>query len=378
MARPSRLPRCPHPVDAVERPGPGHAVWPSLSMTAIVPLMLGAPVPHNSHAGFGEGAPRSRVGCPVRIWGAGVTEYRIEDLARVSGATVRNIRAYQDRGLLPRPGRRGRSNVYDDSHLARLRQITGLLERGYTLASIKELLEAWDSGRGLDGVLDLLSEVDGPWSDEVPARLTRARLADAFPWADDQEAMAEAVALGVLEPEGDDTFRVPSPRLLAAAAELHSAGVPLRALCGHLRELRGQVEAIARNFLDFIVEHLFRHYLDRPLSDADAAEAAQLVRRLRPLAQVAVDAELARAMRDLATHQLQSALDPRLRTAVGRPEESGSGRPALDRVPMAAVRSAKPAERPEEGQVLRVELTVPEETAALLRVLLAHAGPPRG
>lgn len=69
-------------------------------------------------------------------------EYRIEDLARESGATVRNIRAYQDRGLLPRPGRRGRTNVYDGSHLARLRQISGLLERGYTLASIKELLEA--------------------------------------------------------------------------------------------------------------------------------------------------------------------------------------------------------------------------------------------
>lgn len=28
-------------------------------------------------------------------------EYRIEDLAHLSGATVRTIRAYQDRGLLP-------------------------------------------------------------------------------------------------------------------------------------------------------------------------------------------------------------------------------------------------------------------------------------
>ncbi|NEE49661.1 MerR family DNA-binding transcriptional regulator, partial [Streptomyces sp. SID8455] len=35
-------------------------------------------------------------------------EYRIEDLAHASGATVRTIRAYQDRGLLPTPERRGR------------------------------------------------------------------------------------------------------------------------------------------------------------------------------------------------------------------------------------------------------------------------------
>ena len=44
--------------------------------------------------------------------GAGTAPaYRIEDLAHLSGATVRTIRAYQDRGLLPRPERRGRANV---------------------------------------------------------------------------------------------------------------------------------------------------------------------------------------------------------------------------------------------------------------------------
>ena len=107
------------------------------------------------------------------------TTYRIEDLAHLSGATVRTIRAYQDRGLLPRPERRGRANVYADAHLARLRQIADLLDRGYTLASIKELLEAWDAGRGLGGVLGLVAEVDGPWTDEeavpdLPRRAGRA------------------------------------------------------------------------------------------------------------------------------------------------------------------------------------------------------------
>ena len=109
-----------------------------------------------------------------------VAEYRIEDLAHRSGATVRTIRAYQDRGLLPRPERRGRANVYGDTHLARLRQIADLLDRGYTLASIKELLEAWDAGRGLGGVLGLVAEVDGPWTDEEADRISRADLAARF------------------------------------------------------------------------------------------------------------------------------------------------------------------------------------------------------
>ncbi|GGU81480.1 hypothetical protein GCM10010211_54520 [Streptomyces albospinus] len=254
-------------------------------------------------------------------------EYRIEDLAHLSGATVRTIRAYQDRGLLPRPERRGRANVYGDPHLARLRQISDLLDRGYTLASIKELLEAWDTGRGLGGVLGLVAEIDGPWSDEKAARITRAELDSAFGGTSNEKAVAEAVALGVLErvPGQDDAFLVPSPQELAVAAELHSAGVPLLAISGHLREVRGQVEHIASRFLDFTTEHVFQPFLDHPPTEAEAAEAAALVRRLRPLAQQTIDAELARAMRTLAArylrHHLMEALPPTARETDG----SGAG-----------------------------------------------------
>ncbi|QDY77778.1 MerR family transcriptional regulator [Streptomyces qinzhouensis] len=240
-----------------------------------------------------------------------VAEYRIEDLAHLSGATVRTIRAYQDRGLLPKPERRGRSNVYGAAHLTRLRQIADLLDRGYTLASIKELLEAWDTGRGLGGVLGLVAEVQGPWTDEEAARITRAELVAAFGGVPDERAVAEAVELGVLEPipGRDDEFLVPSPQELAVAVELSAAGVPLPAISGHLRELRGQVEHIAARFLEFTTEHVFGRYLgQRPPTDAAAAEAAALVRRLRPLAQQTVDAELARAMRTFATRHLHRHL----------------------------------------------------------------------
>ncbi|MEU4346777.1 MerR family transcriptional regulator [Streptomyces sp. NPDC023838] len=252
-------------------------------------------------------------------------EYRIEDLAHASGATVRTIRAYQDRGLLPRPERRGRSNVYGETHLARLRQIADLLDRGYTLASIKELLEAWDAGRGLGGVLGLVAEVNGPWTDEQAARISRDDLDATFGGEPDDEAVADAIELGILErvPGNDREFLVPSPQELAVAAELHAAGVPLDAISGHLRELRGQVEHIAARFLDFTTEHVFARYLGhRPPTDAEAAEAAGLVRRLRPLAQQTVDAELARAMRLFATRHLQRHLGA---TAQAAPAEPDSG-----------------------------------------------------
>ncbi|MET9292189.1 MerR family transcriptional regulator [Streptomyces sp. NPDC003077] len=253
-------------------------------------------------------------------------EYRIEELAHRSGATVRTIRAYQDRGLLPKPERRGRANVYGDTHLTRLRQIAELLERGYTLASIKELLAAWDAGRGLDGILGLVAELDGPWSDEQASRITRAELAARFGGAPDDVAVADAVELGILEPVPGrpDAFTVPSPQELTVAAELHAAGVPLPAISGHLRELRVQVEHIAARFLDFTTEYVFHPYFDHPPSDAEAEEAATLVRRLRPLAQQTVDAELARAMRTLATRYLRRHLvGPSEAEAAARAEGAG-------------------------------------------------------
>lgn len=82
-----------------------------------------------------------------------MTEYRINDLAQVSGVSVRNIRVYQDRGLLPAPTIRGRTGWYSDEHLVRLNLISRMLERGYTFATISELLHAAHYGMKVEHVL---------------------------------------------------------------------------------------------------------------------------------------------------------------------------------------------------------------------------------
>ncbi|MFF3206185.1 MerR family transcriptional regulator [Streptomyces sp. NPDC002962] len=272
--------------------------------------------------------------------------YRIETLAHLTGASVRTIRAYQDRGLLPRPERQGRANHYSDAHRTRLHQIADLLDRGYGLASIKELLDAHDTGRGLGGVLGLVTEVDGPWTDEEPSRVSRSDLTARFGGTADDRAIADAVALGVLEPvPGDeDAFLVPSPQELSVAVELHAAGVPLGAITAHLRELRVQVEQIAARFLEFTTEHVFARYLDGPHrpTDTDAAEAASLVRRLRPLARQTVDAELARAMRLFAGRHLRRHLG----TGDPVPPESGT-RPV--QVPVETMRAVEALVGPEHA-----------------------------
>ena len=69
----------------------------------------------------------------------------IDELARASGMTVRNIRAHQSRGLLPAPEVRARTGYYGPQHVARLQLIQELQGEGYNLAAIKHLLERSDT-----------------------------------------------------------------------------------------------------------------------------------------------------------------------------------------------------------------------------------------
>lgn len=85
--------------------------------------------------------------------------FGIDSLASLCGVTTRTVRSYQDRGLLPAPERRGRANAYGAVHVARLRQITDLLARGYGLSAIKELLAACSAGRGLEAILEPVLDV---------------------------------------------------------------------------------------------------------------------------------------------------------------------------------------------------------------------------
>ncbi|MDT7598572.1 MAG: hypothetical protein QOK26_649, partial [Pseudonocardiales bacterium] len=44
-----------------------------------------------------------------------MAEYRIDELARFAGTTSRNVRAYQERGLLPPPRKEGRVGIYTET-----------------------------------------------------------------------------------------------------------------------------------------------------------------------------------------------------------------------------------------------------------------------
>lgn len=242
--------------------------------------------------------------------------YSIEALARAAGTTVRNIRAYREKGLLPKPERQGRRAVYDEGHLVRLKLVTGLLHRGLTTAVIRDVLQGWESGQDVADLLGLEEALVGPPGDETPERVTLADLGELFGRDPDVNQVERAVAVGVLRPDGDE-YVVIAPRLLRVGAELTAEGMPLDAVLDLATELHDRIRALADVFVDIVWDHLLAERLDGlKLDDPALGELVALVGRIRPLAKVAVDAELARA--------IQAGIDRRV-PDVMRSLDLGSG-----------------------------------------------------
>lgn len=228
---------------------------------------------------------------------AGEQEYTIDELARVAGTTVRNVRAYQDRGLIAPPVRRGRAGIYSDVHLGRLRIINQLLERGFTIANIKELVDAWEQGQDLDHVLGLDSAIAGTWSIETPVYITPDEIAEVFGDGINEETLSRALKVGLFEVEGD-RIKVPSPRILQAGIELYKAGVPLPSLLREIEVLREDTDRLTRSFVQLIANHLIEPLTDKNLpSPEQITQIGQVIERLRPLAEMVVNAEMAKGLR---------------------------------------------------------------------------------
>ncbi|MDX2644383.1 MerR family transcriptional regulator [Streptomyces sp. NBC_00510] len=219
----------------------------------------------------------------------------MDELAEAAGVPVRTVRFYRERKLLPAPRREGRITWYNDHHLARLRTITALLERGHTLGGIAELMDAWESGRRDVGeLLGLDPGLPTRWSEEEPLRLTPEGLADHYGDQATAENLATALDIGYLAVDGDDVVHV-SRRLLEASAALVREGVPLAEVLAAGRAMRGRMDLLAELFVE-----LARTYVlpdaEADLQSGDTTRLSEAIARLRPLVQAVVEAELALAI----------------------------------------------------------------------------------
>jgi DNA-binding transcriptional MerR regulator len=217
----------------------------------------------------------------------------IEQLAAETRMTVRNIRSHQARGLLAPPEVRLRVGYYGPEHVQRLTMIRDLQEEGFNLNGIKRLLDESD---GTAERLQRFKRAIATPYDEQPEQLTAAELAAKFP-GEPLAALEQAERAGVLVANGDGTYTVPSPSLLAVAEEVTSRGISVGGALAVFEELERHGDAVARAFVRLFVREVWRPFQDAQMPPDRWQEIDESIERLRPLASDALMAIFQRRMR---------------------------------------------------------------------------------
>ncbi len=201
--------------------------------------------------------------------------------------------------VLPPPVRRGRVSFYSEAHLRRLSLIARLQDRGYSLAAMRDLFEAWAAGQGLAGVL---ADPDSLLVDESPMVLDRDGLQAAVSRLPG-DRIDDLVALGVVIESAAGQFCVPSPSLLGLLDDAVANGVAV----DDALEVVSAIATGVRGIADNVAATLGVALKER----ADDESTVQLLRRGRVL--------VAEATSRLLLHELGLALaEPKLAGLVDR------------------------------------------------------------
>jgi DNA-binding transcriptional MerR regulator len=236
--------------------------------------------------------------------------YRIDELARISNVTVRNIRAYQERGLLPPPERVGRVALFDDTHRSRLKIITSMLDRGYASAHISEMLGAWEGGRDLADVLGLEGALVAAHVGDDPVVVTRE---EASELAGGEVDLALVVDAGLVELTGDQA-RIVRPDLLRAFAEMRGFGMSTKSLLRLYSEVSVSVDEITRLLVEEAVRQVGPRFVgEHAPTGEEVGELVTMLTRFRALAlgtvTTSLEASLERTVEDLLSTYLAQVIE---------------------------------------------------------------------
>jgi DNA-binding transcriptional MerR regulator len=239
----------------------------------------------------------------------GNEQLTIDELARRTGMTVRNIRAHQSRGLLPPPDVRGRTGYYGPEHVSRIGLIRELQADGFKLEAISRLLDS--AGGSSEEVLRFTRAVKAPFEDEQPQIISPEELAERYGDAGDKapELLRRAEKLGILRPLPDGNFEEFSPRLGRAASELSSLGVSSETALDVAREIRKHSDAVAKTFVELFVREVWKPFEDQGRPEHDLPRVREAVERLRPLASDALLAVFQLAMTDAVERRVGRELE---------------------------------------------------------------------
>jgi DNA-binding transcriptional MerR regulator len=207
-----------------------------------------------------------------------VTLLTLEELTDRVGLSVRNIRFYTSKGLVPPPLRRGRSGYYTSDHVARLELVRELQSHGFTLSAIERYVARIPTDASPED-LALHRTMLAPWMADSGEELSRTELERRAGRALDAHELETLEALGVLRPAARGRFRVDVSQL-GVGLGLLDLGYPIEAAGAAHEVYAAHGRAIADELYELFRTKVWPVYKEQGVSPERIQE---VVERLKPL-----------------------------------------------------------------------------------------------
>jgi DNA-binding transcriptional MerR regulator len=207
----------------------------------------------------------------------------LEELTERVGMSVRNVRFYTTKGLVPPPIRRGRSGYYSSDHLARLELVRELQAHGFTLAAIEKYV-ARIPADATPETIALHRTLLAPWMPELPETLSRRELARRAGRTLSDEDLDTLHALGIVYPTKAGRFEVAIAHLSVGVALL-DLGMPLEAALAAQDIFAAHGRAVADELTELFRTKVWPAYKEGGTSPEQLRE---IVERFKPVSVAAL------------------------------------------------------------------------------------------
>jgi DNA-binding transcriptional MerR regulator len=202
----------------------------------------------------------------------------LDALTKRVGMSVRNVRFYTTKGLVPPPIRRGRSGYYATEHLVRLELVRELQAHGFTLSAIEGYMRRIPAGASPETIA-LHRSLLAPWMAELPETISRKELVRRAgrPLSDDD--LDTLNALGIVFPTKQGKYQVAVAHLSVGVALL-DLGMPFEAALAAQDIFTKHGRAIADELTELFRTQVWPAYKE---TGASPEELRQVVEKFKPV-----------------------------------------------------------------------------------------------
>ncbi|HET7689267.1 MAG TPA: MerR family transcriptional regulator [Nocardioidaceae bacterium] len=217
----------------------------------------------------------------------------LDELTERVGISVRNIRFYTTRGLLPPPIKRGRSGYYSPDHIARLELVKELQAHGFTLSAIERYVARIPDESSPEEIAVHRVTLQ-PWLVEEPRLVTRRELDRLAGRRLSDDELGKLIAMEVVSKDGDKYAVVESR--LSTGLNLFSLEVPIDVLqaCHEIYSRHGR--AIAEELTEVFQTMLWPRYKH---GDIPAEHMVKMLESFQPASVAAIVEAFSQAMTDV-------------------------------------------------------------------------------